>query len=166
MPGQLLRIEELSANALREIQSLVSGVEATLAVDEGLPSALRRLADERHSRDGLRVSLEIDGEPTLSEAETLGLYSIVNEALTNVVKHSGVREAMVRLKLKDGNSSLEIEDNGQGFDLKSAQNQRGHLGLASMNERAGEIGWRLSAESEKNQGTRILVTRNQPGGQE
>ncbi len=83
-----------------------------------------------------------------------------------MVKHSGMREAMVRLKLKDGISSLEIEDNGQGFDLKSAQNQRGHLGLASMYERAGEIGWRLSAESEKNQGTRILVTRNPPGGQE
>ena len=165
-PGQLLRIEELSANALREIQSLVSQLKPRSPVDEGLPSALRRLADERHSRDGLRVSLEIDGEPPLSEAETLGLYSIVNEALTNVVKHSGVHEAVVRLKLKGDSSSLEIEDNGQGFDLKSAQNQRGHLGLASMYERAREIGWMLSAESEKNRGTRILVTRNPPGGQE
>lgn len=126
--GQLVRLEELSANALSEIQSLVSQLKPRSLADEGLPSALRRLADERAARDGLRVSLEIQSEAVLSEAEALGLYSIVNEALTNIVKHSGAREATVRLKLRGESSSLEIEDRGRGFDPQAVSNQRGHFG--------------------------------------
>ncbi|MEW6030380.1 MAG: sensor histidine kinase [Chloroflexota bacterium] len=163
--GQLIRLEELAANALREIQSLVSQLTPRPLADEGLPAALRRLADERHSRDNLQVSLDIQGEKILSEAETLGLVGIVNEALTNVVKHSGAREAIVRLNLNDS-SALEIEDHGQGFDPQAVSNQRGHLGLAGMSERAREIGWTLSVESEKGRGTKISVTQNPPGSPE
>lgn len=164
--GQLIRLEELSANALSEIQSLVSQLKPRPLADEGLPSALRRLADERAARDGLRVSLEIQGEATLSEAEALGLYSIVNEALTNVVKHSGTDEATVRLKLNDDASSLEIEDHGRGFDPQTVKNQRGHLGLAGMAERAAEMGWRFSIESNPDRGTKIFVGQNQAGALE
>jgi signal transduction histidine kinase len=164
--GQLLRLEELSANALQEIQSLVSQLKPRSIVEEGLSTALRRLADEREARDGLRVSVEIQGEKTLSEAEMLGLYSIAHEALTNVIKHSGMQEASVRLSLSEDHSCLEIEDRGLGFEPQSTTGQRGHLGLAGMSERAREIGWRLTVESEKGQGTRILVTQNQAGGAE
>ena len=164
--GQLLRLEELSANALREIQSLVSQLKPRPLADEGLPSALRRLADERQSRDGLHVSLEVRGEETLSKAAVESLYSIAHEALTNVAKHSGTHEAAIRLNLGEGNACLEIEDHGSGFDHQSVRNQRGHLGLAGMSERAREIGWTLSVEARRGQGTRIRVTRDQAGGPE
>ena len=138
--GQLLRLEELAANALSEIQSLVSQLKPRSIAEEGLPTALRRLADERRARDGLQISLEIQGEKNLSEAETLGLYSIVHEALTNIVKHSGTREAIVRLNLDDDVSCLEIEDQGMGFDPQTVSKQRGHFGLAGM-YRAGAGDW-------------------------
>ena len=166
--GQLLRLEELAANALSEIQSLVSQLKPRTITEEGLPTALRRLADERGSRDGLRISLEIHGEKNISESETLGLYSIAHEALTNIVKHSGSCEAIVRLNLDDNTSCLEIEDQGIGFDpqMVSSSEARGHLGLAGMTERAREVGWSLSVESQRGQGTRIHVTQNQSGGVE
>ncbi|MBI5962287.1 MAG: sensor histidine kinase [Chloroflexi bacterium] len=164
--GQLLRLEELSATALREIQSLVSQLKPRSIVEEGLSTALRRLADEREVRDGLRVAVEIQGEKTLSEAEMLGLYSIAHEALTNIIKHSGIHEATIRLSLGEDASCLEIEDHGFGFDPQTASGQRGHMGLADMFERAREIGWRLLVESEKGRGTRILVMQNQPGESE
>ncbi|HEU0295231.1 MAG TPA: sensor histidine kinase [Anaerolineales bacterium] len=164
--GQLLHLEELAANALREIQSLVSQLKPRSIAEEGLPTALRRFADERGSRDGLQLSLEIHEERTLSEAETLGLYAIAHEALTNVIKHSGVRQATIRLNLEAKESCLEIEDHGLGFEPQTASGQPGHLGLAGMSERAQEIGWKLCVESQPGQGTRILVTQNQPGGGE
>jgi signal transduction histidine kinase len=164
--GQLLRLEELAANALREIQSLISQLKPRSIAEEGLPTALRRLADERQARDGLQVSLEIHGEGTLSEAVATGLYSIAHEALINVAKHSGAREATLLLNLDAGKSCLEIEDRGLGFDPQANLNQRGHLGLAGMSERAREIGWNLSVESRRGQGTRIHVTENQLGGAE
>jgi signal transduction histidine kinase len=164
--GQLLRLEELAANALSEIQSLISQLKPRSIAEEGLSTALRRLADERKSRDGLQVSLETQGEKYLSEAEMLGLYAIAHEALVNVAKHSGAHEASVRLNMSDEHSCLEIEDRGLGFDPQGASGQSGHLGLAGMSERAREIGWSLSVESRPRQGTRILVTQNQPGGSE
>jgi signal transduction histidine kinase len=161
--GQLLHLEELAASALREIQVLVSQLKPRSILEEGLPTALRRLAAEK-TRDGIQVLLEVQEEGTLPETVATGLYSIAHEALVNVSKHSRSREAMVRLNIGRRYSCLEIEDHGLGFDPKAALNQRGHLGLAGMYERAHEIGWSLSVQSRPGQGTRILVTNEPPGG--
>lgn len=161
--GQLLHLEQLAANALSEIQSLILQLKPRSITDEGLPAALRRLAIEQCSRDGLHVSLEVHGEKPLSESEILGLYSITHEALTNVIKHSGVKEATVRLNLRDDRVCLTVEDHGRGFDPQAALKQRGHLGLVGMSERAHEIGLALSIESHPQQGTRIRVTESRSG---
>ena len=156
--GQLLRLEELATSALSEIQSLVSQLKPRSILEEGLPIALHRLAAQQKARNGLEVSLEIQGEELLSEGVATGLYSIVHEALINVSKHSGVSEAIVRLNVERGHSCLEIEDHGRGFNPDGAPGQRGHVGLASMFERAREIGWNLSVQSHPRSGTRITVT--------
>lgn len=160
---QLLRLEDLAASALREIQTLVSQLRPRSIVEEGLPAALRRLAAEK-TQDGLQVSLEIQEEATLSEAVATCLYSIAHEALINVSRHSGAHEAAILLEVGRDHSCLEIEDHGMGFDPEAALNQRGHLGLAGMYERAYEIGWTLSVQSRPGQGTRILVTDKPSGG--
>lgn len=162
--GQLLRIEELAANALAEIQSLVTQLRPRSVAEEGLPTALRRLAAERQMRDGLQIALEIDGERRLYAAEAAGLYAIAQEALTNVTKHSGARQAVIRLHLSSGASLLEIEDGGAGFDVQATPNERGHLGLAGMAERAREISWRLEIETQQGKGTCIRVVENRAGG--
>lgn len=162
--GQLLHIEGLAASALREIQTLVSQLRPRSVVEAGLPNALRRLALEVKMREGLQVSLEIQGEGTFSERTATSLYFIVHEALINVSKHSGVCEATIHLNLVQEHSCLAIEDRGRGFDLDAAVDQRGHLGLTGIFERAREIGWSLSIWSRPGQGTRISVTENPSGG--
>lgn len=164
--AQLIRLEELAASAQREIQSLVSQLSPLPVTEAGLPAALHRLAAEQKARNGLQVSLEICGEEMLSETTAAALYSIAQEALTNVVKHSGACKAIVRLGLEKDSSCLEIEDHGLGFDPESKINERGHLGLAGMSERAREIGWSLSVESRRGHGTRIRVMENPPGSPE
>jgi len=163
---QLLRLEKLAASALGEIQTLVSQLRPRSVVEEGLPTALRRMVAERQEREGLQVSLDINGDISLSDAEAMGLYSIAYEALTNVIKHSGVCEATIHLNFESGGSCMEIEDRGLGFDPQTTLNQRGHFGMAGMSERAHEIGWNLSVESRPGQGTYIRVTETQPGGTE
>lgn len=157
---QLVRLEELASKALIEIQYLVSQLKPRSIAEEGLPAALRRMADERQAHEGLHVSLEIYGKQTLSESEILGLYAIAHEALTNVIKHSGSRDAMVRLNIVENESYLEIEDYGRSFELQAISDGDGHLGLISMSERAREIGWSLLVESKRGHGTCIRVTKN------
>jgi signal transduction histidine kinase len=132
--------------------------------EESLPAALHRLAADK-ARQGLQVSLNIHGEGALPPDVAASLYTIVQEGLINVSKHSGVCEATVRLNLTPGHAYLEIEDRGQGFDLAAALDQPGHLGLASIFERAREIGWHLSVTARPGWGTRICLTEDASGGQ-
>jgi signal transduction histidine kinase len=174
--GQLERLEELAASAQREIQALVSQLTPQPVAEEGLPTALRRLAALRQARDGLQVTVEVTGEAgagtghipdvrqALSASVAEGVYHIAQEALTNVARHAGTGQASVRLNLVDGSSFLEVEDGGLGFDPQAALSKRGHLGLTGMAERAREIGWRLSIESRPGRGTRVRVEENPPGG--
>jgi signal transduction histidine kinase len=162
--AQLVRLEELAAGAMSEIQVLVSQLRLPSVADEGLPAALRQLADERGVRDGLRVALEVNGEGALAETVAAGLYRIVQEALTNVAKHAGTRRVTVRLDLGGDSSTLEVEDHGVGFDPHVPLSEQGHLGLAGMAERAREIGWHLSIDSRPGLGTRIRVEERPPGG--
>ena len=162
--GQLERLEELATSAMGEIQALVSQLRPRSVAEEGLPTALRRLAAERQARDGLQVTVEVNGERVLPDPVAAGLYRIAQEALTNVARHAGMQQATVRLHLAGEASLLEIEDGGLGFDPQSASSQRGHLGLVGMAERAREIGWSLSIESRPGCGTRVRVEGNPPGG--
>jgi signal transduction histidine kinase len=161
---QLQRLEDLAASAMGEIQTLVSQLRPTTMAEEGLPGALRRLVAERQVRDGLDVTVEVSGERVLLDSEATGLYCIAQEALTNVAKHAGTGQAALRLNLAPGVSFLEIEDGGLGFNPQSVSSQHGHLGLAGMVERARELGWSLSIESEPGRGTRVRVEENPPGG--
>ena len=164
--GQLVHIEELAASAQCEIQALVSQLSPHSVTDGSLPAALHKLAAEQKTKNSLQISLKVRGNRMLSEPIVTALYSITQEALTNVVKHSGVCEATVRLNLDKEDSCLEIEDYGIGFDPESKSNERGHLGLPGMLERAREIGWNLSVESRRGQGTLIHVRENHPRGSE
>ncbi|MBN1659351.1 MAG: sensor histidine kinase [Anaerolineae bacterium] len=174
--GQLERLEELAAGAMGEIQALVSQLRPPSLAEEGLPAALRRLAAERQARDGLQVTVEVKGETDkgagalpdvrhpLPEPIAEAVYHIAQEALTNVAKHAATGQATVRLNLATGALLLEVEDAGLGFDPELALGRRGHIGLAGMAERAGEIGWSLSIESRPGCGTRIRVEENPPEG--
>ena len=163
--GQLERLEELATSAMREIQALVSQLRPRSIADEGLPAALRRLAAERQTRDGLELILDMRDETGLPEPEAVGLYRIVQEALNNVAKHAETRQATIRLDLSEKPAYLEIEDHGQGFDTQAVMSKRGHLGLTGMSERARELGWHLSIESHPGQGTRIRVEQSLPDGE-
>jgi signal transduction histidine kinase len=154
---QLDRLQELAQGATGEIQVLVSQLRPRSLAQEGLPAALRRLVAEREARDGLHIQLEVGGEKELPEAVVVGLYRIAQEALNNVAKHAGTREALLRLNLAGERLALEVEDGGVGFDADAVPLQSGHVGLAGMAERARELGWRLSCDSQPGRGTRIRV---------
>jgi signal transduction histidine kinase len=95
------------------------------------------------------------------------VYRIVQEALTNVVRHAGVHEATVRAWLTGNQLHLTIEDRGCGFDAESALTHSLSAGLSGMQERAKLLGGELSVESIVGRGTRIAavipISPNPPG---
>jgi signal transduction histidine kinase len=157
--AQLDRVVELARNASREIQSIVKQLRPASIAAEGLPEALRTYLAERQARDGLIAQLEVHEahEPHWPESVTLGLYRIVQEAVNNVIKHAGTRAVTIRLNLCDQPACIEVIDRGAGFAVNELAPQRGHMGLASMAERARELGWTLTIDSRPGQGTCVKV---------
>jgi signal transduction histidine kinase len=154
---QLDRFLELADRAIHEIQTQEAHSIRPEVTSEGLVTAIKKLVAERHPLDGLQVQIEMCGEKNLPEMVNIGLYNIVQEALTNITKHAGTQEAIIRINFAAKPSSVEIEDDGVGFDIASSQNQPGHIGIAEMIDRASEIGWALSIDTKVGSGTLIRV---------
>ena len=155
--AHLERLNQLSRSALAEMQVLIAQLGPENATREGLEAKLRRhLASSRLPQD-LSVSLDVQGNQPLEAEEEQCLYRIAEEALNNIVKHSRASQAHIRLHLAEP-FWVEITDEGLGFDLAQARGS-GRVGLASMRERAAEIGWNLQISSSPGAGTQIRVEK-------
>jgi len=145
--------EELRG-AIADIRRLVHGLRPPALDELGLVGALQRLAESIGADDGLRVTVDVpEGLPPLPAAVEVAAYRVVQEALTNVVRHAHARTAHVRLSVEPGTLTLEITDDGRGLpaDLVAG------VGLASMRERAAEMGGTCRVESVPAGGARVLA---------
>lgn len=142
--------------AIGDIRRLVYDLRPPALDDLGLVAALERLAERYGAEDeGLRIVVEApDGEalPPLPAAVEVAVYRIAQEALTNVVRHAGAQECVVRLAVSNG-LELEITDDGQGM----AKEPGIGVGLLSMRERTAELGGDFAVEPVPEGGTRIAV---------
>ena len=157
--GDLQKLEALRGE-LDDLSHVLRGVAHRLhpSVVEraGLVAGLRSLAEEVERTHRLTVGLDVPEQAVpLRWDAALAAYRITQEALRNVARHSGCREAAVALDLEDGYVRLRIEDRGCGFD---ADGPGPGLGLVAMQERAVLAGGEFDLRSEKGQGTRIDVS--------
>jgi signal transduction histidine kinase len=152
------RLREITAQAIEEVGRLARGLHPTALDDHGLDVALSRYVTEYAKTHNIAVELKL-GKPdssALPPGVQIGLYRILQEALTNVARHS--RAATVSIKFARSATALQVvvTDNGRGFDTKAATNSSSHLGIQSMRERAAMLGGTVSFTS-KSTGTRMLV---------
>jgi signal transduction histidine kinase len=154
---QLERLYALAHSALSEMQTLINHLKPESSAQEGLPAALRRLLTESQFIGSLPVTLDVEGEGLLRSSEEQNLLRIAQEALNNILKHAQASQAYIRLHLVEP-FWMEIEDQGCGFDPTQAQHS-GRVGLASMRERAAEIGWTFKIISSPDMGTCIRVAK-------
>jgi signal transduction histidine kinase len=109
----------------------------------------------------LAVQFESAGQPRRLEPEIeLALYRIAQEALSNVVRHSGARDADVTLTFKPQTVTLAVRDDGRGFAVPESPAEmapQGHYGLLGIHERAELIGSQLTIEAAPGRGTRLQV---------
>jgi PAS domain S-box-containing protein len=123
----------------------------------GLVAALSGYCKEVSMQHRLEIQfIHHDVPRTLPKNITLCIYRIVQEALWNVLKHSGTREVEIELTGSPRTIDLSVSDSGKGFDPESAQGRSG-LGLISMRERLRLVGGELYVESQPSRGTRILA---------
>jgi signal transduction histidine kinase len=164
IPGLASEVEQQLDNIVRmatEVSSNIHGLSHQLhpaRLDSlGLVGSLRGLCREFSEQHKLQVQFIHSGIPEqIPKDVTVCLFRIAQEALRNVVKHSGETSAEVELSGNANAIELCISDSGRGFDIESVKGVVG-LGLISMRERLRLIGGHLSLESDQYHGTRIRV---------
>jgi signal transduction histidine kinase len=159
------RIEEvrdLVAEALDESRRLAFELRPTVLDDVGLRPALERLVGDLAARHPLVVALAVDGltddDRLTPETETV-VYRVVQEALTNVVRHAGAAKVSVSVRRFESGLVVTVVDDGHGFDPAEAE---GSLGLAGVRERAALVGGHVTITSSSGQGTTVEL--EVPGG--
>jgi signal transduction histidine kinase len=126
--------------------------------DHGLGVALSRYVSEYIKTHNISVDLkfnELDSS-SLSSAVQIGLYRIIQEALTNVARHSGAKTISIKFARLAGALEVAIADDGCGFDAQAVAVSSHRLGIQSMRERAAMLGGTVSFASRR-KGTKILV---------
>jgi PAS domain S-box-containing protein len=145
--------KEVSSNIHNLSHQLHPSKLDTLGLVAAVGGFCRELSDQ-HELQVLFVHRDIPGQ--IPKDVTLCLFRIVQEALRNIVKHSGAAEAKVELSGHDDRIDLCVSDSGAGFSIESANGDAG-LGLISMRERVRLVRGHFSVESELSHGTRIRV---------
>ena len=152
---RLIEAKELVDLTLKEVRRLSHELRPSILDDLGLLPALRWYTTSFSRRTGIAVSLAPDELPERlpPEIETT-LYRVVQEALTNVIKHSGAKFVRINLYRNKGICRLIVSDDGHGFD--SSENPGDGIGLLGMRERVRLFGGSVVLESLE-RGAQLIV---------
>jgi PAS domain S-box-containing protein len=152
------RLREITAQAIDEVGRLARGLHPTVLDDHGLGVALSRYAAEYTKTHKIAVDLTLNGldSSALPSRVQIALYRILQEALTNVARHSGARAVSIRFARMPNEIEVAVIDDGCGFDAKAVAVSSHRLGIQSMRERAAMLGGTVSFISQR-KGTKILV---------
>jgi signal transduction histidine kinase len=162
----LSALQGLVSDAILTTRTLTVELSPPVLQNEGLAAALQWLVSHMAERYNLRVTLEIATEYQVANDDlSMLLFQLVRELLFNVVKHSGVSEALLTMSHDDDNLIICVADCGRGFDtqLRPQPLLAGSgFGLYSVRERLALFGGQLRVESGLGQGVRatVLVPRD------
>jgi signal transduction histidine kinase len=153
----LQEVRTMAREAMYDMRLLVFELRPFMLETEGLIAVLRARLAAVEDRAGLRTEVVIEGERRLPIVIEEELYRIAQEGLNNVVKHARARQVRIHIQYNEKSISLEMMDDGQGFDPKTTD-QSGGFGLQGMAERVQRLGGSLEIESAPMQGTHLRVT--------
>ena len=140
------------------MKRIARGLRPPELEDVGLTSAI--LAHVRGLRQSTGLEVEADMDDVgglLSDEGKLALYRIVQESLSNVVRHSGADRARITVRAEEGRVRALVEDEGRGFSQARVTEDGGGLGLVGMQERAVMLGGQVKVESKPGEGTRVKI---------
>jgi signal transduction histidine kinase len=157
--AQLAKLKGIAEHTLTEVRRLIYDLRPSILDDFGLAAALRSYVRETIEPQGIEVTMNIAGlhDRLPSYVET-AVFRIVQEALTNILKHAGATRAEVDVAQRNGRIEMTIADDGRGFNFNEVTtNREGGMGLLGMRERAGLLGGTMTIHSAPRAGTRLEV---------
>ncbi len=152
------RLQEVAKQILRSIRRTTWALRPALLDDLGLLPAIDSIVDHQNQRGGATIEVRLHGEPRrLDHDVELAAFRIVQEALSNVERHSDAETATVTVEFGDDMVAVSVVDDGTGFDVEGHR-ENGSFGLTGMQERAELVDGLVTVESVTGEGTTVMLT--------
>ncbi|HDQ44089.1 MAG TPA: response regulator [bacterium] len=149
---------------LGRVKKISTELRPGLLDDLGLDAAIEWQAEEFQARTGIRCDVRISPEDRkLDEARSTAIFRILQEALTNIIRHAEATAVSISLSRENGNAVLSVRDNGRGITRSQIENKHA-FGLIGIRERAGFLGGEVFISGNRNKGTTVRVCI--PAGEE
>jgi signal transduction histidine kinase len=155
-PQQLKQLKDLTSITLGDVRRIAMDLRPSLLDELGLEAAIKRYAREIHERYALEISVFVRLPRRLSHEEETVLYRVVQEAITNVVRHAEAQRASVVVTASNKHVQLVVEDDGHGFD-PGALTPGEQLGITGMRERIELLGGSFRLESAPARGCAVFA---------
>ena len=152
----LQELRHMAREALLDMRMLIFELHPPILKHEGLAGALQARLEAVEARSGLQTEFQIEGEERVPLSVEEDLYRIAQESLANAVRHARAQRVTIRLYTDSDRLYMEVQDDGTGFDLATAE-RSGGLGLRSIRERVRRINGELKIESVLGKGTTLRV---------
>ncbi len=153
--GDLNEVAEVAQSALDKVRSLSQALHPVMLEESGLEATLDWYVPVVERQTGVVISYEKSGTPMAVDGRVgVHVYRIIQEALNNVARHAGTREAWLRLGFRPDALEVEVEDHGKGFSEPSSR--RG-IGMVAMRERAELLGGSIEFSRPEQGGTRVRL---------
>lgn len=150
------KVEEMVRLAQQELRALIMHLRPVTLGGDCLRKGVNKLLEElKEKNQSIRVDWELDDIPKLAPGIEDNLFRVIQESLSNTIRHSKATVFNLKLLQRDKRIILFLEDNGVGFDTN--EDKKSSYGISTMKERIDEIGGRLDIISYPNKGTRIEI---------
>jgi signal transduction histidine kinase len=156
---ELSQLADLSQEAYQDVREAILGLRDSSKTERGLEDNLRAYLAKYSQQCEITTSLDsdLDHELALSPRCEVQVIRVIQEALTNVRKHSGAKSVIVHISESDSSTKFVVEDDGHGFDPGGSLLDRDGFGLFTMRERMGLLNGSLTIDSAPGRGTRVIA---------
>ncbi|MCX8104970.1 MAG: PAS domain S-box protein [Ignavibacterium album] len=155
--NEIHSMNEMIEHSVKRLKKLISELRPEVLESLGLIPALEWLITQFTSRTGIKIKFNKEVEnPELTKVQELFIYRIVQESLTNALRHSGASEILIDINKNEHLLEIKISDNGKGFNPDSLEPLQS-IGITGMKERALAFGADLDIKSKSGSGTSVLL---------
>lgn len=152
------KTNNLIEEAYQKVRSVAHAKNSGVIAKQGLLKAVQHMADKVSSSNTIQIDVIDHGlDNRLENSLELTLFRVIQELITNVIKHAEASEATIHLTNHEDSINIMVEDNGKGFNPKHITKTNKGMGISSIDKRVEHLDGTLTIESEKNKGTTVII---------
>ncbi|WP_299113040.1 sensor histidine kinase [uncultured Winogradskyella sp.] len=152
------KTNSLIEEAYQKIRSVAHAKNSGVIAKQGLLKAVQNMADNISASNKIQIDVIDHGlDNRLENSLELTIFRVIQELITNVIKHARASEVTIHLTNHDDSINIMVEDNGKGFNPSQITKTNKGMGISSIDKRIEHLDGKLTIESEKNQGTTVII---------